>query len=220
MNINVIDLTLLGLWTSIILSYSIALITETIELPPHVPMISDLWLTTPGEIISRVFIPPFIYLWSIFCWKVCNWLDRISWKRGEYEELLYYTDFEPSITNKLINYINRYVCQYGILNFLTCIAINEHDNDKIHSITAFTFFCTQFILMTVVIVHLYVFKYKPYKKTVLWLGMLLSIIGSIIISNSYKWRIAETYVAALEWTSVAIISGFHWSLKRDLTVKW
>ena len=88
-SIRIINITISGLWSSIILSYIIAVTGGHIPMPYsdegiYWPMISDTWTTLYGEILSRICIPPFIYTWSIFCWFICDWIDKMSSTMLEY----------------------------------------------------------------------------------------------------------------------------------------
>ena len=145
-SIQLINISISGLWSCIILSYIVAVGGGHIPLPysdgtAYWPMISDTWVTLYGELLSRICIPPFIYTWGFFCWSICDWLDKMSWRCYESDDLMdyiYYNNNKAILKiNKYNNYINRYVVQFGLVSFLTCIAINEQDNDQLHSVTAF-----------------------------------------------------------------------------------
>ena len=221
-NIKLINIVTVGLWTNIWLSYIISIFTNHIPYPFtddefFWPMISDTWVTLTGELLSRVFIPPFIYLWSLFCWNICNWLDDISWKINDYND-----NFR--CLNKYINCIVRVCVQLGLLGFLTCIAINEHDDDRLHSMSALIFFTTQNIFFYSIIAHLYFSTIQMYHKKSIILKSFLSILFTIllivtgILGNYNNWKLYCVKIALLEWSSVFIITLFHLTLKWDLTI--
>ena len=233
-SIQLINITIGGLWSCIVLSYIVAVIGGHVPLPytdgeSYWPMISDTWVTLYGEFLSRIFIPPFVYTWAFFCWSICDWLDQMSWKPYTDDNLYGYIQFSKqnkTVTkiNKYNNYINRYIVQFGLLNFLTCIAINEDDNDQIHSISAFLFFTTQLVFLVNVVVHLYVFKGHAYNKTSLLIKTILillftgCLITTAVLGRLNKWGVYEFYVAILEWGAVALVSAFHWTLKWEMSI--
>ena len=193
-SVKVLTYAILGVWTTIWTTYGCAVYTGAVP-PPfstgtfHWPMISDTWAVVPGSYISRFAMPPFMIAWAMFCWSVSDWLDTFSQTRYE----------------KFRSTVLRYLIQIGCAGFLACVAVNEDENNTVHSVGALTFFASQALYCTNVVYH----HYRLYLLLVLltyW-----GVLGVFVI-----YPLDRVELAVCEWLAVGVISAFHWSLRRDL----
>ena len=210
---------ILGFWGTIWASYTWGLLDGDIQSPIskdefYWPMISDTWVSLPGKILSRLLLPPFIYMLAFYCWKISNWMDSVTWDRYVYSY---------NSLSKYINKSNRYLTQTGLLSFLLCIAVNEADNDALHSVAAFYFFITQCIFFLIITGQLIIHKDIAYNRTsiiikgCLSLSFLSLLIAIAVMSSYHQWNIYKVRVAVSEWFAVTMLTLFHWFMRWELT---
>ena len=235
-----LGVALIGVWSVIWASYFFAVKDGTVEPPFSTgtfcwPMISDTWVNPAGKYISRIFMPPFICMWALFCWTVSDWLDMMTWRREDYHNLLIRPDPEALIPQfgfsrnhfsktivKYQNKIFRYLIQIGSFGFLTCIAVNEDDNDRIHSWSALLFFVSQGLFCSNVVIQLLFHPGTAHSKKSLFLKACISSFYNLLLltfgylGSFNKWGEYEVYIAVIEWLAVATVCTFHLSMRPEL----
>ena len=235
-----LGVALVGVWAVIWSSYFFALKDGTVQPPFSTgtfcwPMISDTWVNPSGKYISRLFMPPFIYMWAIFCWTISDWLDMVTWRREDYHNLLIGPEPDALIpqfgysrrhySRTLVIYQNRlmrYLIQLGSFGFLTCIAVNEDDDDRIHSFGALVFFVTQGLFCSNVVLQLIFHPGTAHSKKSLAMKVCISSLYNLILllfaylSSFHDWSVYKVYVAVLEWLAVATVCSFHVSMRQEL----
>ena len=210
-SIRVLNITVFGIWSTIWTTYILAVLNGVVP-PPFAtgtfqwPMISDTWAAFPGNFISRFFMPPFIMMWALFCWAVSDWLDTICWNQRYFL--------------KLQNNAMRYLIQIGCIGFLACIAVNEDECDPIHSTGALTFFVSQGLFCSNIVLQLglhpraarntWSFLFKFFANVIYWCLLILFAI------LSQDWHTYTVAIAVCEWLAVCMVTMFHWSLRWEL----
>ena len=199
---NLLRTTLIGVWVTIWTTYGVALYCGTVEPPPSWPMISDTWAPPPGSYISRLFMPPLITAWALFCWCVSDWLDIFCER-----------------CDRLQNKTMRYTIQVGYVGFLGCIAINEDEINALHTIGALMFFVSQGIYCTHVTLRLR--KYPEAASGEISIHIkeaLVTMYWVVLVTFVFCFRVdsSRTSIAILEWLAVLIVSLYHLSLHWDI----
>ena len=237
---SMFGITLVGIWSAIWASYIFAIKDGTVDPPFSTgtfkwPMISDTWVNPSGKYISRLFMPPFICTWALYCWIISDWLDMVTWKKEDYQNLLIRPDPEALIPQfgfsrdhfsktvvKYQNRFSRYLIQIGSFGFLTCIAINEDDNDLIHSFGALLFFVSQGIFCSNVVLQLLFHPGSAHSRESLIVKACISSCYNLLLltfgylSRFHDWGKYEVYIAVIEWLAVAMVSLFHHSMRQEL----
>ena len=188
---TLVKTALVGMWSTIWTSYICSVYNGSVPPPSQGwPMISDTWVAVPGNYLSRLFMPTFIGVWAVYCWMVSMWLNTYD------------------CVNKLQNRVMQGMVQIGYAGFVTCIAINEDDNDFLHSIGALVFFVSQGIFCSHVVQQLIRMR-KPNAMLCLFLNMLYWSDLAAFLFMSQDFHDYHSEIAVAEWMAVALVSTFH-----------
>ena len=190
--VRLFNISIAGIWSVIGLSY----ITATPILPGNVHLISEVWDTLPGKVLSRMILPPFIYIWSVYCWTVCKEIERTRRSR--------------------LNSVIRYNTQMGMCGFIGCATISITDSTYIHTVAAFLFFVSQNIFIYHTTIQFYLQDRNKVKASIsLMFNCMMSLFISLftMLHNVKQYRLGVVY---LEWGTVLLISGLNLNLKKEL----
>ena len=208
---HVLNTTIIGVWATIWTTYICAVLTGAVPPPFSTgsfqwPMISDTWAVVPGNYISRFCMPPFIMTWALFCWSVSDWLDTVCWNQR--------------YLMKLQNRAMRYLIQIGCIGFLACVAVGEDEFDPIHSTGALTFFVSQGLFCSNIVLQMGIHPHTAHNAVSfifkLFINVLYWCILILFAILSQDWHHNTVAIAVCEWMAVWLVTMFHLSLRWEL----
>mmetsp|Transcript_3323 Transcript_3323/g.11941 ORF Transcript_3323/g.11941 Transcript_3323/m.11941 type:complete len:265 (+) Transcript_3323:90-884(+) len=192
--------------SSIFLCYGVA-VTEG-KVPAWLPMISDTFVFPPMSYLSRYMMAMAGFSLSLYSWTIGSYLSlftRVRMPDGR---------FRVPIVNKLVAWVGI----WGSLCLGWVGAVNEDENNTVHSTFAVMFFLGMIVHMGATAVVLFKHPEATTRFSAI-LKLVFTLVGVVQFTLFVVFNLSghQTAVAVCEWGGVLVISAFVASAQIEFT---